>query len=214
MMDALEMTQVFYGGRIPESQKQVASIGIAKLMAVVKGDLRKEFPNADTKMLEEGVRSVLNGLRVRGAGAPEIYYEKEGVAIGAFQQGEERMRELLSTQQGLAAQRAGAEERATRRQSDRAVRDTVMDLFNKYHAESARADHAKPALSAWKRLINENLDDILDLGGYAYFLINWKLLWDNDLYDHEDVIHICQTNPRLTDRKGPAFDKAWSKLGT
>lgn len=204
MTDAMIFTETFYGGRIPESQKQVAAVEIIKLVAIVKSDLRREFPEADSDTLDEGVRAVLYGMRIRGAGAPEVYHKQEALAIGAFQQGVTKVRELMTTQAERQEKVAHEQARSVQAETRGSVSEQVFNTFEHHHKAAVSAGYDTPALVAWKHLINNDLERLLDLGDYAYFIIFWRLLQENNIFFNEDVIHICNANPRFPDRKGGA----------
>lgn len=200
-IDALEFTKQFYGGRIPESQKQVAAVGIIKWVAVIKNDLSKEFPSAASDSLDQGVLSVLAQMRVLGATHPEQYGHTENgkrvpLAISAFQAGVDKLCQLR--EQAVEQKEAQLFNQRVADQGN--IRAQIMAIFEGYLSKFA--DSELPALDAWKALVTNDLNEI-DLGGYGYFVVNWRIPQDYHIFDHEDVIATCNENPRLMNRKGP-----------
>ena len=200
-MDALTYTEAFYGGRIPESKKNVASIEIVKLVAIVKNDLRLEYPHAESEILDEGVLSVLNSMRQLGASSPKIYYEKTELVIQAFQAGMERVKILCDTKTTQQEREQYEKDRQAQREVRLPVQARIMADFEKHQQRFIAEGADAPKLEAWKCLI-DNIENY-DLSGIGYYIINMKIPQEIGYYHHEDIIEICNTHPRLIDRKPP-----------
>ena len=200
-MDALTYTEAFYGGRIPESKKNVAAVEIVKLVTIVKNDLRIEYPNVDSEILDEGVLSVLTSMRQLGASSPQIYYGKTELMIQAFQAGMERVKILRDAKTTQQEREQYEKDRQVQRESRLPVQARIIADFEKHEQRFIDEGSDAPKLEAWKCLI-DNLDNY-DLGGIGYYLLNMKIPQDAGYYDHEDTIEICNTHPRLMNRKPP-----------
>ena len=211
MIGAIEFTKAFYGGTIPISQLNVASIDIMRLVAIVKNDLRNEAGKADSEILDKGTLAILTAMRQHGATSPKVYYEREALAIRAFQAGMQKVRELSEAATEAAERLQFEQDRAKQREVRLPVITQVNEAFDSYKEEASKIPVPNPALSAWKSLVN-NLDDF-DLRGIGYFLISWRIPRENGIWDHPDVIAIMKSNSRLMNRKGPSKltigDKKW-----
>ena len=198
-MDALTYTEAFYGGRIPESKKNVAAVEIVKLVTIVKNDLRLEYPHAESEILDEGVLSVLTSMRQLGASSPQIYYGKTELVIQAFQAGMERVKILRDAKTTQQEREQYEKDRQVQRESRLPVQARIIADFEKHEQRFIDEGSDAPKLEAWKCLV-ANLENY-DIGGIGYYLINMKIPQDTGYYDHEDTIEICNTHPRLMNRK-------------
>lgn len=190
-------TEAFYGGSIPESQRGVASHDIVQLVMTIKGDLRRRFPDITDAESDEGTEAVLRQMRYLGASHPNVYKEQEALAIKAYQHGVARVRDMRFGA-GVQSDREEGVDLARRM----SVREAVMGKFEKWRTQIVDGgDTEDISLNAWKSLVEHDLDALLDLGGYAFFLINWQIPQKEGIYDHPELMRVCNEHPRLLDRE-------------
>lgn len=202
-MDAIEFTEAFYGSKIPESKKNVASIEIIRLVSIMKNDLRLDFQNATSEELDIATKSVLIAMRQRGMSSPKIYYEKNELVISAYQMGVEKLREMLRDRE----QKVDVAAWETERLASKPVQEIVWERYAACKAHIKDIGVTEDiAFQSWKMLVDRHLDSLLDLGGYAFFLVAWKIPQSEGIFDHEELIDICNAEPRLQSlKRAPSF---------
>lgn len=213
MSKGRKWTEAFYGGSIPESRSLIAEHDIVSLAMTIRSDLSKSFSDMTDDEANLGIESVLRMMRQLGASHPNVYKEQEALAIKAFQHGLSKVREMRALSEAQAERERrdvefhqGIAERSP-------VRDAVMNKFEGYRSEIISDGVTEDiSLMAWKALVDRDLDALLDMGGYAFFLINWQIPQKENIYDHDDVIRICNEHPRLINRgktRMKVNSKAW-----
>lgn len=197
---AEEWTKVFYGGPVPVSQALVIQEDVVKTAMIIKSDIRSKAGLIPDAIMETAVMSAFALMRQLGAREPEAYRKSPQIGTKAFQQAMTKVHEGMRQHKQEQEQAASQKDLEARSAIRVPIREKLQHLFDGYRESLVAENDDYPALSAWKCLIANHLDQI-DMGGYAFFLINWRFPQEYGFFDHPDTIEICNAHPKLMNRK-------------
>ena len=121
------------------------------------------------------------------------------MAINAFQSGIVKVKEMRALAEARDEREAIEAELNNASEIRSPIREKLIRTFNAYRKQAEQENDDNAALTAWKCLVANDINDY-DLGGYAFFLINWRIPMENDIMNHPEVIEIANLNPQLMNR--------------
>lgn len=157
-------------------------------------DLEEAYSHEDIpkEVIREAILRCLRELHFLGAEVPGVYGSMAAMSTQAFQVASTyvagKLREAREKQEAFAAKEEHLADLATREYK-------FQDAWTKYQEFKDKHDGDKV------RAFCDFLKSDIDLQGYSYFLVCYRIPMDERIYDNEEVIDAFNAHPVLHDRE-------------
>lgn len=197
-----EYATAFYG-ELPASQLNNFREPLMRLVMIFNSDVRTKFHGIDEDKLHRAVVTGLVRLKELGAKHPNVHRSENGMYIDAFQHACIRVRSIDAQNQSIQENRKREQEaaeamaKASNRNKTAAV---LFDMYSDLKEYCATNEFENPAVEAYKMLLKQDLS-AFDFGGYAYYVVAFKIPMENDIYYNEEVIAAINAHASLSNRR-------------
>ena len=204
MDKATQFAQAFYGGNIPSSQLLSASQSVMSLVTALKNDLRNKAGQIGEGIMDTAILSALGYMASIGVSNPDDYLRQSKLAIKVFNYALEIIRETANRKDEVDTADLSP------------IRTRILSAYQQWLETAHQEGVVNPKLHAWKNLV-DRANANFDMGGYAWYVIHWKIPVDEGFFGTEPFVTLCNSDPSLPDQGKVRMEingQKWSgKLG-
>lgn len=194
-----ECLKCFFSSDIPDTMYPQLVQPINELAQRLCNDMREKFSEEgielDSSLIEFGLMKALHYMSLENVEYPSKILPS--VYIKAFGRAASSLRLKIAEKKQRIINEKIQDEVIEETAKRNKVASEILTCYSELKKEAHQQDINNPSVWAYKELLQ---DKRLDLSGYAYFFISYRLPSDEGIYNHPDVIAAHNNHPVLHKR--------------